>query len=909
MLNQAHYIVSPFAIPTAITSLLMLAFAAQVQRRRSRVSLSFAAMSAAVFVWLSAFTFMYSARDAALALTWARLAYWGIPVIAPAIYQFTVEMLRMYEKRRVAVIAGWVVGAIFSVIGARSDLLVTQVQLFWWGYYPQYRISTAVVFLVFFFAYLAAALTEFIVAYRVARGIERKRIAHLLVAFGVAYLACTDYLPAFGISVYPFGYLPILAFVAISARAFSRYDILAITPSLAAPEIISAMADALFVCDADGRVSFANRAAESLLGYDGGELVGRNIESFFEDDGGNVSYMDLRLEAIRTKERVFIAKNGEHVDLMLSIAPVLQFGEPAGAVLIGRDIRERKLSEQRVRESEQRYRLLFERNAAGVCVSSHSGVIEDCNETFASMLGYGRNELIGARLNEIYWRPADRLDLEGLLRQVQTLNSVEGELRRKDGSRIWAVQNLTVAGEHHYMTVVDISDRKQAEEKIEFHAYHDVLTQLPNRKLFMDRLMQNLTHCRRAGKGLAVMFIDLDEFKAINDTLGHNAGDEVLLEMSSRLRSCVRADDTVARLGGDEFSIILSELRRPEDAGRVAEKIIAAVQHPMTVNGVPIEVSTSIGIALYPVDGIDPESLLRNADSAMYRAKEAGRNTYQLCTDDMKRRAIERLSLESRLRKAVLNEELVLHYQPQVSLDRSTVIGIEALVRWNDPEHGLIFPASFIPLAEESRLILPIGDWVLRTACQQMRRWREEGLKIPYISVNLSARQFQQHDLVDRVGRVLEETGLEGKALEIEITETTAMTNAEATMDVLHGLRELGVSISIDDFGTGYSSLSYLKRFPITCVKVDRAFVRDMTSSEGDAAIVSAVIAIARSLRLRVIAEGVENEEQLAFLRRHGCDGAQGHFFSRPVSAESIPLLLPQPRAAKRKSPRMGSGL
>jgi diguanylate cyclase (GGDEF)-like protein len=432
-----------------------------------------------------------------------------------------------------------------------------------------------------------------------------------------------------------------------------------------------------------------------------------------------------------------------------------------------------------------------------------------------------------------------------------------------------------------------------------------VLTHLPNRKLFTDRLSQNLTHARRIGKSLAVMFVDLDHFKAINDTLGHTAGDELLLEMARRLRSCVRDDDTVARLGGDEFTIILSELRHPEDAVTVAEKIIAAVQKSMIVGGMPIEVSASIGIALYPVDGTDPESLLRNADSAMYRAKESGRNTYQLCTDEMKGRALQRLSLETKLRRALQEGQLVLHYQPQISLSDGKVIGAEALLRWNDPERGWVYPSSFIPVAEESRLILPIGDWVLRTACAQMREWRDRGLDLPRLSINLSPRQFQQQDLVDAVRRAFDETRLDAKSLDIEITEGTAMANAEATIETLHALRELGCSISIDDFGTGYSSLSYLKRFPITCVKIDGAFVRDMTRNEGDTAIVSAVIAIARSLKLRVIAEGVETEEQLALLRRRRCDAAQGYYFSRPVAPEGLAEFIGERRPPLRAVPRL----
>jgi diguanylate cyclase (GGDEF)-like protein/PAS domain S-box-containing protein len=574
-----------------------------------------------------------------------------------------------------------------------------------------------------------------------------------------------------------------------------------------------------------------------------------------------------------------------------------------------RDVTARYAAEAALRESEIRYRLLFEQNAAGVCVSRLDGVIIDCNATFAGMLGFPRTELVGLSMSMLYANASEAEELTALLRSAGTLNSVEVELRRADKRVLWVLANLVLVGDSIsgvvHATVVDISDRKRAEEQIEFHAYHDVLTHLPNRKLFTDRLRHGLMRAKRNNKTVAVMFIDVDHFKTINDTLGHTAGDELLLEMARRLRECVRDDDTVARLGGDEFTIILSELRHPEDAVGVAQKILAAVQEPLTIGAMPIVVSASIGIALYPEDGHDPESLLRNADSAMYRAKEEGRNTYQLCTDEMKQRALERLSVESRLRSAVHDQQLILAYQPQINLVTGRAIGVEALVRWNDPVRGIVEPASFIPIAEESRLILPLGEWVLRTACKQMKEWQDRGAGPIRIAVNLSARQFQQHDLVDMVRSALDESSLGPSSLDLEITETTAMQNAEATVDTLHALRALGVGISIDDFGMGYSSLNYLRRFPLSAVKIDRAFVNDITSNDGDAAIVSAVIGMARSLRLRVLAEGVETAEQFAFLRSRECDEAQGYYFSRPIGPEDMTRMLIDRRSVAVREPRV----
>ncbi|MEO6487835.1 MAG: diguanylate cyclase, partial [Thermoanaerobaculia bacterium] len=467
-----------------------------------------------------------------------------------------------------------------------------------------------------------------------------------------------------------------------------------------------------------------------------------------------------------------------------------------------RDVTARFSAEAALRQSEIRYRLLFEENAAGVCAMTGEGEIVDCNNTFSVMVGRERANLIGVNMRTLYERPVEHDELMYMLRDAQNLNSVEVELKRSDGTTRWLLQNLVVVGEREgaviHTTLVDISDRKRAEEQIEFHAYHDILTNLPNRKLFADRLRQSLTHARRSGRTLAVMFIDIDHFKNINDTLGHTCGDELLLEMSYRLRHCVREDDTVARLGGDEFTIILSQLRQPEDAVNVAQKILRAVQVPLSLGGTPIEVTASIGIALYPVDGADPEALLRNADSAMYRAKESGRNTYQLCTDEMKLRAVDRLSLEARLRAAISEGQLVLYYQPQVNLRTGRIVGVETLLRWNDPERGLVEPAEFLLVAEESRLIIPIGEWVIRTACRDMKEWQNRGIAPGRVAVNLSPRQFQQHDLVQTVQSALAETGLNGTALEIEIAETTAMQKAEVTIDVLRELRATAVTIAID---------------------------------------------------------------------------------------------------------------
>jgi diguanylate cyclase (GGDEF)-like protein/PAS domain S-box-containing protein len=1018
---MTSYAYTPYAIPPALTAMVMIVFGALVLHRgASRLNRSFAGMSAAVVVWMVAFTMMYLSRDASTALFWAKAAYLGVPFIAPAVYHFTVEMLRIYERRKVALALAWCGASISSLLVLTTNVIVEDVTRFAWGHYPRYSIPFSFVFLLFFFGYLAAASVEFAFALRTAQGVERKRIRLVMIGLAVAYAGCVDYLPKYGFDVYPFGYLPILGFMVIVAHTMRVYELAAITPSFAAKEIVGTMADPLFVCDREGLIRLVNPAAESLLGFRADELIGTPLDRLVERREGD--------------ETQFRSAGGELIDMTVSAAPIACEGDTVGKVLIARDVRERKRAERDVREavtllqttldstadgilvigdngrvlscnerflemwnipsdlaasgdddrliefvldqvaepeeftrvihaiygqpeaesfdvidfkdgrrferhsigrkiegvanvrvwsfrdvsarfaaeaalreSELRYRLLFEQNAAGVCVMNSAGRIVDCNTTFATLLGYQKGEVVGMWVRDLYARPVEHDELMILLGDAANLNSVEVELKRKDSGTVWLLQSLIIVGEREHAvvhaTVVDISDRKMAEEQIEFHAYHDVLTNLPNRKLFADRLRQNMTHSRRSGRALAIMFIDIDHFKSINDTLGHTSGDELLLEMSYRLRHCVREEDTVARLGGDEFTIILSELRHPEDAANVAQKVLRAVQVPLTLGGMQIEVTASIGIALFPTDGTDPETLLRNADSAMYRAKESGRNNYQLCTDEMKLRAMDRLSLEARLRRAVSEQQMVLFYQPQVNLLTGRIVAMEALIRWNDPERGLIEPADFIPIAEESRLILPIGEWVLRTACRDMKEWQNMGLAPARVAVNLSARQFQQHDLVETVQAALDTTGLPPSALEVEITETTAMQNAESSINIMRDLRALGISIAIDDFGTGYSSLSYLKGFPLSAMKVDRTFIRDIPGDEGDVAIVSAVLGIARSLRLRVVAEGVETAEQFAYLRRMGCEEAQGFYFSSPGTADAMTRLLTRtPVLAKQQS-------
>ena len=447
--------------------------------------------------------------------------------------------------------------------------------------------------------------------------------------------------------------------------------------------------------------------------------------------------------------------------------------------------------------------------------------------------------------------------------------------------------------------------RKQAEDKLAHLAQFDTVTGLPNRYLFNDRLSLTLVQAQRNEWSIAVLFVDLDRFKAINDTYGHAAGDTLLRQVATRLKDCVRSGDTVGRLSGDEFAVMLSNLAKADDAGLVAQKIVTALAAPFDLGGNTGYVSASIGIAVFPGDGSDPDVLIKNADTAMYRAKEQGRNCYQFYLPQMNEQLSQRLKLQAQLRGALDRKEFLLHYQPKVRLDTGAITGFEALLRWRRGE-ALVSPAEFIPLLEESGLIVPVGEWVLRSVCEQITRWGQQGATAQPVAVNLSVRQFQQKNLASTVEQILRESKVDPKMLELELTETMLMSDAEEAVETLRALKTLDVRLAVDDFGTGYSSLAYLKRFPLDVLKIDRAFIRDIVSDADDATIARTIINLAHSLKLKVVAEGVETEGQLSFLRSHGCDEMQGYYFARPLGVEDCTQALVEDRRLPGAKPRPG---
>lgn len=521
------------------------------------------------------------------------------------------------------------------------------------------------------------------------------------------------------------------------------------------------------------------------------------------------------------------------------------------------------------------------------------------NRAWKQHLGYRKVDLGDLNVLETMDRETRSRAMAMLRRALNgdRLNPIEGRFLAQDGSRVDVEGTLSCSFRDGEPVAVwgicrDISERKQAQEQLFHQAHHDSLTGLPNRMFFVDHLKQARALARRGKNQVALLFLDLDRFKIINDTLGHSVGDKLLQTTAQRLNECIRESDTVARLGGDEFAIILGNLKHPEDAVVVARKILKTLAQPMMIERRELFVTTSIGIVVWPTDGEDPDVLLKKADLAMYSAKAQGRNNFQFYSPSMDKDAQRRLVLENSMRRAIERREFRLFYQPKVQLESGGITCLEALLRWEHPELGMVSPVEFISLAEETGLILPIGDWALREACLQNARWIKEGLTPTRVAVNLSGYQLQQKDLVEKVARTLEETGLPPEYLELEVTETVIMQNPDFAVGLLRELKDLGIQLSIDDFGTGYSSLAHLKRFAVNTLKIDKSFIQNILMDKSDAAIATAIISMGRNLNLGVVAEGVETLGQRDFLRSHNCDQVQGFFYSQPLPADQIGDIL-----------------
>jgi len=657
--------------------------------------------------------------------------------------------------------------------------------------------------------------------------------------------------------------------------------------------------------DCQGRITFCNHYLQQLTGWKAEEIMGKNwFETFIPVDFRDTlqrTYLDhvSRANINVHRENDILAKDGSRKTIRWNNILLRDFqGAVTGVSSIGQDITDQNWTENALRKSERRYRMLFERNLAGVYRTTTDGVVLDCNEAFARALGYESVEEIKKhRSQDFYHHPRRRESFLGKLQGPNVLTNVQTLLKRKDGSPLWVLENVTLVTDEEGApiiegTMMDITDWKLAEERLDYLANYDQITDLPTRLLYTDRLKQAMIDATNHGRLVAVMLLDLDRFKTINDTLGHDAGDFMLRQVAQRLATTVQAGDTVGRTGGDEFTIILRDMENVQQAADMAQKILTTLQKPFRVERQDFYVGASIGISVFPLDDDNMDSLFKNAETAMYKAKHEGRKNYQFFTAQMQINLLKQLSLENNLRHALERNEFQIEYQPKVNLRSGIITGAEALLKWEHPQLGFVSPSQFIPLAEETGSITDVGEWVLRKACLECKNWQRFPSGPVRLAVNLSAHQFRQQKLSDRIAGILKETELLPQFLEIEITETVLMQSTPETLQRLRDLKVLGIHISIDDFGTGFSSLSYLKQLPIDSLKIDQSFVRDIPADANDAAITRAIIVMAHTLQLNVIAEGVETQEQLQFLATENCDEIQGFYFSRPVPPDKFEDLL-----------------
>ncbi len=676
--------------------------------------------------------------------------------------------------------------------------------------------------------------------------------------------------------------------------------------------LAESISDVIFSTDSKMALNYVSPSVHAVLGYDAEWIFQNGWQSTIANPQqltGIYGLMDRVSKALDKPEQLALLRtqvqtqlflfdclraDGRKIPIELRLVLVWdEHGAFEGVLGVGRDISQQRRAEKDLRMAAT----VFEHSTSAILITDPAGYIVQANEAFSRVSGYAVEQVLDQLPNMLTVDEQQEAHLRYVLKQLHQNSTWEGEvwLKRRNGEHYpaWVGITAVLDDEGDLASYVcffsDISERKASEQRIHRLAYYDALTHLPNRTLFQDRLHTALQSAERQKSWVVLMFLDLDRFKPINDSLGHAAGDRMLKEMATRLLGCVDDDDTVARMGGDEFTLLLQPRANREvalnRAIHVAEQILASLVKPFVLEGREFFVTASIGIALSPQDGNELSQLMKNADTAMYHAKERGKNNFQFYQADMNASALERLELESDLRHALEQDEFVLYYQPQFSGDGKRLTGAEALLRWRHPRRGLVPPGDFIPVLEELGLVVDVGDWVISEACRQLKTWHQAKVRVPKVSVNISARQFSDGQLGTRIATILKETGLPPACLELELTESILMREVSEAMQILAGLKNLGLSIAVDDFGTGYSSLNYLKQFPIDVLKIDRTFVDGLPSGEQDAQIARAIIAMAHSLNLAVIAEGVETHEQLDFLREHGCDEVQGYLFGRPMPA------------------------
>jgi diguanylate cyclase (GGDEF)-like protein/PAS domain S-box-containing protein len=669
-----------------------------------------------------------------------------------------------------------------------------------------------------------------------------------------------------------------------------------------AEDIISNISVGIYIVQ-KGKFIYESPLFQKLSGYSHSDLLGTNpLDHVHPEDRKIVRQKAIKSlkEKSGSYEYRFVMKKGEMIWVMEMVTSITYKGERA-ALGSFMDITEHRQMEEALRQSEERYQTIIEEMEEWYFETDLAGNITFFNDVFANVLGYSQKELTGLNFRS-FIKKEESDSVYRLFNQVfktgESTKNFPHEFISTDGTVTSAEFSIfpkrDKEGKVYGFRGIghDITERKHAEEKIKYLATHDSLTGLPNRLMFSQLLNHAIQSAKRYTRQFAVLFIDLDRFKIINDTLGHEAGDQLLQEIAMRLKQALRAVDVVARLGGDEFVIFIEGVSDSSQAATVSHNILTTIIKPITIMGQERHITASIGISVFPKDAEDEQSLMKNADMAMYLAKEKGKNNYQFYSEDIQSKSIERLSIETNLRFALERNELSLHYQAKVDFKTNVITGVEALLRWQNPYLGSVTPTQFIPVAEESGLIIPIGRWVMRTACAQNVAWQQQGLPAVCMAVNLSLRQLTDDNLIDDIRTALNDSGMAPNLLELEITESMVMHNPTRMIAVLAKIKNLGVRLAIDDFGTGYSSLAQIKHFHVDTLKVDRSFIRNIPKDSEDKAITEAIIALGKPLSFIVVAEGVETVDQLDFLREHSCDEMQGHYFSKPIAPEQFADLL-----------------
>jgi diguanylate cyclase (GGDEF)-like protein/PAS domain S-box-containing protein len=882
------------ALAYLVTGLVALGLGLRVlvREQRAEESLYFLFFCIVLFIWLLSFGFMYAAPDAATARDWMHTGYMAIPFVPATIYRFTVQILGSNPRRRIVMGGIWVASALTVVLFVGASYFTEGMARHGWGWIEILN-PRGLLVVAFLAAAVGAALLEYVLELREEESPPRRRQLRLLMlAFLLGGLSLVNFLPSFGVSVPPLAYVPVLAGLLVLAHVVQRYRLQELTPSFTADTILRTMNDPVVVVERDGSIRFASEAVRETLGWPPEALRGRSWQTFGERPAREALEGLMASPEPSDAEVSLTTRDGDSLPAAVFASPVTgPWGETLGTVLVIKDLRVHEAARRAVEKAEEKYARLFELNPLAIGVATlESAEFLEVNESFERFFGVPREEAIGSSSVDLgLWvDPADRDRVVRGVRAGRAVDGLEVQMRGAGGDVrdvLFFADAIELEGARALLAMAyDLTERKASERELERRALYDSLTDLPNRSLLNDRLAHALERARRRQNGVAVLFVDLDRFKIVNDSMGHPAGDEVLRQTAGRLQGVVRQEDTVARMGGDEFAIVVEDVGGPADTEAAAARIADAMAPPFRVDGEEVHLSASTGIAFSSSGEETAEELLRRSDVAMYRAKELGGTRHHLFDPATDRRASERLQEENEFRRAIEEGELVLHYQPVVGLDDGRWIGAEALVRWNRPEVGLVPPGEFIPLAEDTGLIVPMGKWVLERAIRDATRWEQQLLKEdePFtVSVNLSARQYHGGDIEDTVMDALAAAGLAPRRLQLEITESVLLDNPERLVT----LRPAGVRIAIDDFGTGYSSLRYLRELSADVVKIDRSFVSGLPADEDLSVLVRAILMIAGQLGMEVVAEGVETEGERRRLLDLGCRRGQGYLFARPMPA------------------------